>query len=169
MAPQAVARTAQARPGGHHQTRTAPGGNKPAGKINYHDHARLDLTKISGWKLFSLFLAVGIWLTVHTNSASELGRAGRRRSRQHADLRQSAGADRLRGGGRPSISASRPSTVSVTVSGSPDVMAVLQANQIHATVDLTDVEIRRISRADGCLDAARRLTLVSVDPRQRRA
>jgi hypothetical protein len=89
-----------------------------------------------GWKIFSLVLAVGIWLTVHR-------------------LVLEAGTPASRAEGSPvtydnlpvSIVAAnadvrdfrlvRP-TVKVTVSGSPEVMGDLKANQIHATIDLSD-------------------------------
>lgn len=90
-----------------------------------------------GWKLFSLFLAVAIWLTVHRILQDSAAPAMR------------PGATTLTYGNLPVFvvaSASdvhlyhvSPSTVSVTVGGAPDAVAVLQADQVRATVDLTDI------------------------------
>lgn len=92
-----------------------------------------------GWKLFSVVLAVTIWLTVY----KILGEPGNSTAPANGDkqttyddlpvLVVSAASDvrdfRV-----------KPNVVTVTVSGAPGVMAVLQANQIRAVVDLTDIE-----------------------------
>ena len=57
-----------------------------------------------------------------------------------------------------------PSTVSVTVSGSPEVMAVLQANQIRAVVDLTDIESGKGLWRKVEVSTPLGVTLVNVDP-----
>jgi YbbR domain-containing protein len=57
-----------------------------------------------------------------------------------------------------------PATVAVKVSGPPEVMADLQANQIHAMVDLTDVQSARDLRRRVDISTPPRVTLVSVDP-----
>src|SRR5580658_9916820 len=88
-----------------------------------------------GWKLFSVILAVAIWLTVY-------------KIREEPEAPVTTGVlntyDRLT---VLVVSATAdvrdfrvvPGAVAVTVSGPPDVMAVLQANQIRAFVDLTDI------------------------------
>ena len=115
-----------------------------------------------GWKLFSLLLAAGIWLTVHRI------------------LLESPGPTAL--GGTSSLTYDNlpvlivamasdvhlyrvaPNTVSVTVRGSPDAIAVLQANQIRATVDLTDVESARELKRRVDVSVPSGITLVSVEP-----
>jgi hypothetical protein len=92
-----------------------------------------------GWKLFSLLLAVFIWLTVDkiiepkpaSNSPAnslvtvEYGNVPVLVVATAADMHQYA---------------INSNTVSVTVSGPHTVMDVLQANQIHATVDLSNFD-----------------------------
>ena len=119
-------------------------------------------TKDFGWKLFSVILAVVIWLTVHqiyeepkTTAASVAG-------------------DKVTYGNLPVLVVSTaedvrdfrvvPAVVSVTVSGSTEVMAVLQANQIRAVVDLTDIESGHASGRKVEVSTPPGVTLVSVEP-----
>src|ERR1700690_1995379 len=120
------------------------------------------VTKDFGWKLFSLILAVSIWLTVH-NIYEE----------PRAALASAAG-DTVTFGSLPVLVVSAasdvrdfrvaPDTVTVKVSGSPDVMAVLQANQIRAVVDLTDIESAKELRRRVDVSMPPGVTLVSIDP-----
>ena len=57
-----------------------------------------------------------------------------------------------------------PLTVEVKVSGSAEVMADLQADQIHAVVDLTDIGPERDLRRRVDVSTPPGVTLVSVDP-----
>ena len=92
-----------------------------------------------GWKLFSVVLAVTIWLTVY----KILGEPGNAPVSAIGDKQTTY--DDL-----PVLVVSAasdvrdfhvtPPAVTVTVSGAPNVMAVLQANQIRAVVDLTSNE-----------------------------
>ena len=113
------------------------------------------------WKLFSLILAVVIWLTVHNI----------------IEPKNSAGihvSSTLTYGNLPVfIVASAadvhlfrviPDTISVTVSGSPEVIAVLQANQIRATVDLTDIDAGKDLKRRVDVSVPSGVTLVSIDP-----
>jgi YbbR domain-containing protein len=115
-----------------------------------------------GWKLFSLFLAVAIWLTVHKiyeepGATSGLVSGNTVTFRNLPVLVVSAASD---------VRDFRvaPATVAVKVSGSPEVMADLQANQIHAVVDLTDVQSARDLRRRVDVSTPPGVTLVSVDP-----
>jgi YbbR domain-containing protein len=119
------------------------------------------LLKDLGWKLFSLFLATAIWLTVHKiNDESEVVPAAFTGDRVTFDL--------------PVLIVSRasdvrdfrvePGTVSVTVAAPPEVIATLEGSEIRPLVDLSDIA--------GAKDLSRRVevsapagvTLVSVDP-----
>jgi hypothetical protein len=57
-----------------------------------------------------------------------------------------------------------PLTVKVTVSGSADDIAKLQANQVRATVDLTDIESAGDLHRVVDVSAPPGVTLVNVDP-----
>jgi YbbR domain-containing protein len=115
-----------------------------------------------GWKIFSLLLAVGIWLTVH------------RILQESVEPVTHLGSSTLTYGNLPVLivaSASdvhlyrvAPNAVSVTVSGSPDAIAVLQANQIRATVDLTDIESAKELKRRVDISVPSGITLVSVEP-----
>jgi YbbR domain-containing protein len=118
------------------------------------------LIKDLGWKLFSLFLALVIWVTVHNiymESQTLPVVAGDQATFEKQILIISTAAD---------VRNFRvaPDQVTVTVRGPSAVMEVLQASQIRATVDLTDIE--------GAKDLSRRVevsapagvTLVSVQP-----
>lgn len=88
-----------------------------------------------GWKIFSLLLAVAIWLTVHNIlNASSIAVP-------------STGNDKVTFDSLLVVPVSEkadvhdyqvtPRTVAVTVTGPHEVMATLQQNQIRAVVDLT--------------------------------
>ena len=120
------------------------------------------ITKDFGWKLFSLFLAVAIWLTVH-KIYEEPG----------AVPRLGVG-NTVTFGNLPVLIVSTakdvrdfrvaPLTVKVTVSGPADDMAKLQANQVRAVVDLTDIESAQDLHRLVDVSAPPGVTLVSVDP-----
>src|ERR1700722_4750650 len=115
------------------------------------------LTKDIGWKIFSVILALVIWLTVHKIYEEPGAATARARENTYGDLPV------------PVVSESSdvhdfrvaPATVSVTVSGSPEAMSTLQANEIRATVDLTSgKELRRKVE----ISTPPNVTLVSVEP-----
>jgi len=120
------------------------------------------ITKDFGWKLFSLFLAVAIWLTVHKiyeepGNASSPAVASTVTFDNLPVLIVSTAAD---------VHNFRvaPTTVKATVKGSAEVMARLQANDLRATVDLTDIESARDLRRPVNVSAPPGVTLVNIDP-----
>ena len=120
------------------------------------------MTKDFGWKLFSLFLAVAIWLTVHkiyeepgvasglvTGNTVTFGNLPVLIVSTAKDVRDFRVA---------------PLTVKVTVTGSEDDMAKLQANQVRATVDLTDIESASDLHRVVDVSTPPGVTLINVDP-----
>ena len=118
------------------------------------------LTKDLGWKILSLFLAVVVWLTV-------------------SQIREEPGTPAAPGientyGNLPVhlLSATAdvhnyridPDTVVVTVSGPPKTMAALQANQIHAMVNLTNIESSHDLHLQVEVSTPAGVTLMSVEP-----
>jgi hypothetical protein len=119
------------------------------------------MTKDFWWKLFSLILAVVIWLTVY-------------KIREEPVIPAAVTGVPLTYGSLPVLVFSaasdvrdfrvQPGTVSVKVSGPADVMAVLQANQIHPVVDLTDITTARNLKRRVEVSTPPGVTLVSVEP-----
>ena len=117
------------------------------------------------WKLFSLALAVAIWATVRTVSTEN-----------------NAGADPLRDWDVHTftnlpvlvVSAAAdvrefkvdPNTVDVTVRSRPEIIAALQAREIHVTVDLTEVESARDLRKRVDVSTPPGVTFIRVAPAQ---
>src|SRR5258706_10529644 len=117
------------------------------------------ITKDFWWKLFSVILAVIIWLTVHkiyepVGGASASGIPVTYGGVQVVLVSTVADVSDYR--------LAQP-TVSVTVSGPTEVMGVLQANQIHAMVDLSDIQTNRDLKRRVEISVPPRVTLVSVD------
>jgi YbbR domain-containing protein len=120
------------------------------------------VTKDFGWKLFSVFLAVAIWLTVHKIYEEPRNASG------------PAAVSTVTFDNLPVLVVASaldvrdfrvaPNTVSVKVGGSPEVMADLQASQIHVVVDLTDIQSVRDLRRRVDVSTPPGVTLVSVDP-----
>ena len=99
------------------------------------------ITKDAGWKLFSLVLAVFIWVTIKTVS-EEPSRGGNPLTKSEYTFKRlpvlvvSAVADVREFKVNPAF-------VEVTVSGQPEVMGALTEKEIRVTVDLTDIEAAR--------------------------
>jgi YbbR domain-containing protein len=120
------------------------------------------ITKDFAWKLFSLFLAVAIWLIVH-KIYEEPGNSS-----------AMAGGSTVTFDNLPVLIVSTaadvrnfrvaPTMVKVTVSGSAEIMSRLQANNVRAVVDLTDLESAQDLRRLVDVSAPPGVTLVSVDP-----
>jgi YbbR domain-containing protein len=120
------------------------------------------LIKDWGWKLFSLVVAAAIWLTVN-RILHESNIAAPR-----------AGNSTLTYGKLPVFIVAAaadvhlyrvvPDNISVTVSGAPDVIADLKANQIRATVDLTDIDSAKDLKRRVDISVPSGVTLVSVEP-----
>jgi YbbR domain-containing protein len=120
------------------------------------------LIKDLGWKLFSLFLAVAIWLTVH-------------RILEESNLPvASSGGSTLTYGDLPVFVVASgsdvhlyrvtPGKVSVTVEGPPDALAVLPPDQVRATVNLTDIKVPRDLQRPVDVSLPSGITLIKVDP-----
>ena len=110
------------------------------------------VTKDLGWKLFSLLLAIAIWLTVQTIRSES--------TRAFANLPVLV----VSAAGDVREFKVKPGVVEVTVSGRPDVMAVLTEKDVHASVDLTDLEAARDLRKRIDVSAPPGVTVVKIVP-----
>lgn len=94
------------------------------------------ITKDFWWKLFSLVLAVVIWLTIYKIreeppvAAAPLGKPLTYGSVPVLVMATASDVHNYR---------VQPATVTVKVAGSPEVLSGLKENQIHPVVDLTGI------------------------------
>lgn len=120
------------------------------------------MTEDFGWKLFSVFLAVVIWVTVHKIRDEPEASSAFSDGNTYGDLPVfvvSATAD---------VHDVRvvPNKVDVKVSGPPDIMETLQANRIHVFVNLTGIDSAHDLQRGVEVSLPRGVTLVSIDPPQ---
>jgi YbbR domain-containing protein len=117
-----------------------------------------------GWKLLSLCLAIGIWLTVHNILTETIspGKPDTESTNVYSNQPVrivSATSD---------VHAYRvaPEEVTVTLVGPAELMANLQASQIHAVVDVSGVNMTRDVFREVQVSPPARVTLIGVEPPQ---
>ncbi len=120
------------------------------------------LVKDLPWKLFSLFLALVLWLTVdriyREAQTPEVPLAGSVVTFESLPVLIVSTASDVR------FFRVIPSTVSVKVSGPPEIMAGLQASQVRPMVDLTEIgDVKDLNRRVDVSTPAG-VTLISVTP-----
>lgn len=121
------------------------------------------LTKDIGWKIFSLLLAIVIWVTVKTGSLESprgTGVLGDWETRSFTNvpvLVISAAADVRE-------FQIDPNMVNLEVSGRPEIMAALQRKDIQPVIDLTEIEYARSLRKRVTVSAPPGVTLLRVNP-----
>ena len=125
------------------------------------------LIKDFGWKMFSVFLALAIWLTVHKILDESVTSPTLVPALQPNTVAMtftnlpvlvvSAAADvrefRV-----------RPNAVTVTVRAQSAIAAALRADELHALVDLTDLEAARDLRRRVDISMPASVALVSIEP-----
>jgi hypothetical protein len=121
------------------------------------------LTKDLTWKLFSLVLAVGLWITIH-----------KFRETPSAAVTPFATVSTVTFTNVPVAAVSTtadvhnaqivPNTVAVKVSAPSDTIAVLQENRLHATVNLTGIESVRGQLLNVDVAAPPGVALNTIDP-----
>ncbi len=134
--------------------------------MNFLSAFRGWLVEDLGWKIFSLLLAVAIWLTVHRILAeSVMPVANTGGSTLTYDTLP---VDVVAAAADVHLYKITAETVRVTVSGSAEAIAVLQASQVRATVNLTAIEgtkeakdLKRVVE----VSAPAGITVLSVEPK----
>lgn len=117
------------------------------------------LTKDFGWKIFSVILAVVIWLTVRNVGVGSGGPGLLSVQKTYTNAVTAVFA----GIGAQNVLI-ETNTVLVTVSGSPDAMAALNADSIHTTVNLTGIDSAHDLKCPVDVALPPRVTLLNVDP-----
>jgi YbbR domain-containing protein len=118
-------------------------------------------TKDLGWKLFSLLLGVVIWLTVHRILEPKSSTASEQGSTVTYD---NLPIEIVSGTGDVRDYRVAPASVKVTVGGPEEIMATLQASQIRAIVDLTDIKPDDDLHRAVDISPPIGVTLISVEP-----
>jgi YbbR domain-containing protein len=123
------------------------------------------ITKDFGWKLFSLALAIAIWVTVNPLShsparpANPLPGMGMRTFTNLPVLVVSGAAD-VR---EVKID---PDAVTVTVSGRPEMITAMTGQEIRVIVDLTGIEAARGLRKRVDVSVPPGVAFINVEPPQ---
>jgi hypothetical protein len=113
------------------------------------------------WKLFSLFLAVAIWGTVHKAVNGSGVSVGSDSSKviynDRPVLVVAASAD-------VHLYRTVPETVKVTVAGAPEAIGDLRTSQVRAAVDLTDFKAQKDSKCAVDVSVPPGITVIAIDP-----
>ncbi len=114
------------------------------------------------WKLFSLLLAVAIWLTVHRILVDSLApkTVGDTSTLTYGNLPVSIVSA---SGDMRDYRLLQP-TVSVTVSGPPEMIGTLQANQLRASVNLTDAKNINKEKQPVEVSVPPGVTVININP-----
>ena len=118
------------------------------------------ITEDFNWKFFSVILAVVVWLTVYKirDNPGAPGLLAIQNTFTNVPVSVvSAGAD------VHDIQVA-PGRVDVKVSGPPDIMETLQANRLHAFVNLTGIDSAHDLKRRVDVAPPPDVTLLSVDP-----
>lgn len=121
------------------------------------------VTKDVGWKLFSVMLALAIWLIVHAISAD----SGNRINPLNGSMThtfQSVPVLAVSSVGDMRAFKVSPGAVQVTVSGKPEAINALETKQLHALVDLTELESARDWKKRVDVSAPPGITVISTVP-----
>ncbi len=118
------------------------------------------LTKDIYWKGFSIFMAIGIWLTVNQFSTVPPASGLLSRANTYTNVPVSA----VSGMADVHVAQMQPQVVTVTVSGSPDVMAGFDSDRIHVLVNLTGIQSAHGISQPVEVAVPPRVTLLGVDP-----
>jgi YbbR domain-containing protein len=120
------------------------------------------LTKDFHWKAFSLLMAIGIWLTVRRESETPAGEPANSIKNTYANV--------------PVLVVSSdsnvhpaqvfPQSVTVTISGTGEIMNRLQRSELHAFVNLTGFSSAENLSRDVEVALPSGTTVVNVDPPQ---
>jgi YbbR domain-containing protein len=114
------------------------------------------------WKAFSLLMAVGIWLTVRKEAEPPTVHA------PHVTKNTYGNVPVLVVSANANVRASQvdPQSVNVTVSGPAETMGNLNASQVHAYVNLTDLGSAQNLPRDVEISLPPGATVVDVEPSQ---
>ncbi|HEY3760284.1 MAG TPA: CdaR family protein [Verrucomicrobiae bacterium] len=113
------------------------------------------------WKGFSVFMALGIWLTVHKFSGEGAPTPG---LLSVQDTYTNLTVAVVSGSGDVHTVRVEPDVVKVAVSGSPDVMAALDSERIHAFVNLTGADTAQEMKWRVEVATPPRVTVLSINP-----
>lgn len=118
------------------------------------------ITKDFAWKLASVILAVGIWVTIFKYNGGAFEQNAAQPQNIYGDLPVAV----FSSSGDPRTYKIAPLKVSVTVSGSATAMNGLQGSEIHPFVDVSGKESAGSYRADVKVSLPKGVTLMAVDP-----
>ena len=115
-----------------------------------------------GWKLFSLLLAVSIWLTVHKiiDGPKNPDAAATVSTITFDNLPVTV----VSASGDVRDFRAAPTVVKVTVSGPAGIMNTLQIGQVRAVVNLTGTNLATDSHLPVEISAPTNLTITAIDP-----
>lgn len=117
------------------------------------------------WKLFSLVLATLVWLAI--NTSNERNKAEEKLSpviTVSTRTLPSVPITLMMAPGNTNQFHLNPSTIAVEVSGGPDALEKLQADQINAFVDVTHIEEEKEVSKDIQVQAPRGFVIKSFKP-----